>query len=76
MSKDVCFRVAGKRNIMENKDKSEMNDEYDFCGKQGVRGKYYKALQKGYKTIIHKSDSSTIETEKRPIARRIVFECQ
>ena len=44
-----------------------MKDEYDFRGKQGVRGKYYKAIQKGYKTIIHKSDGSTVVTETRPI---------
>ena len=44
-----------------------MRDEYDFRGKQGVRGKYYKALQKGYTTIIHKSDGSTVVKETRPI---------
>lgn len=44
-----------------------MKDEYDFRGKQGVRGKYYKTIQKGYKTIIHKSDGSTVVTETRPI---------
>ena len=52
---------------MNSKNKDEMKDEYDFRGKQGVRGKYYKAIQKGYKTIIHKSDGSTVETETRPI---------
>lgn len=44
-----------------------MKDEYDFRGKQSVRGKYYKTIQKGYKTIIHKSDGSTVVTETRPI---------
>jgi hypothetical protein len=52
---------------MSNKDKDEMREEYDFRGKKGVRGKYYKAMQKGYKTIIHKSDGSTITRETRPI---------
>ncbi|CAN5849729.1 hypothetical protein BH20ACI4_BH20ACI4_32640 [soil metagenome] len=52
---------------MNSKNKDEMKDEYDFRGKQGVRGKYYKALQKGYKTIIHKADGSTVETISRPI---------
>lgn len=47
------------------KEKEEMREEYDFS--KGVRGKYYKAMQKGYKTIIHKSDGSTVETETRPI---------
>ncbi len=44
-----------------------MREEYDFRGKQGVRGKYYKPLQKGHTTIIHKSDGSTVVTETRPI---------
>ena len=52
---------------MNSENKDEMKDEYDFRGKQGVRGKYYKAIQKGYKTITHKSDGSTVETETRPI---------
>lgn len=52
---------------MKNNTKDEMRDEYNFRGKKGVRGKYYKALQKGYKTIIHKSDGSTVVKETRPI---------
>lgn len=44
-----------------------MREEYDFRGKQGVLGKYYKALQKGHTTIIHKSEGSIIITETRPI---------
>lgn len=44
-----------------------MQSEYDFRGKQGVRGKYYEAMRKGYKTIIHNSDGTTTETETRPI---------
>lgn len=44
-----------------------MREEYDFRGKQSIRGKYYKALQKGHTTIIHKSDGSTVVTETRPI---------
>ncbi len=47
--------------------KDEMRAEYDFRGKKGVRGKYYEAMQKGYRTIIHKSDGSTIVKETRPI---------
>ena len=44
-----------------------MHEEYDFSGKKGVRGKYYKAMREGYKTIIHKSDGTTVEKETRPI---------
>ena len=44
-----------------------MRKEYDFRDKKGVRGKYYKAMQEGHKTIIHKSDGSTVVREYRPI---------
>lgn len=52
---------------MSNKDKDEMLEEYDFRGKKGVRGKYYKKMQEGFKTVIHKSDGSTVVREIRPI---------
>ena len=52
---------------MKNNSKDEMQAEYDFRGKKGVRGKYYEAMQKGYTTIIHKSDGSTVVKETRPI---------
>lgn len=48
-----------------NKKTEEMRDEYDFS--KAVRGKHAKALQNGHKTIIHKSDGSTIARETRPI---------
>jgi len=47
------------------KEKDEMREEYDFTG--GVRGKHFKARQKGYTTIVHKSDGSTVVKETRPI---------
>lgn len=40
-----------------------MRDEYDFRGKEGARGKHYKAMREGYITIIHKSDGSTVVKE-------------
>jgi hypothetical protein len=52
---------------MSSDSKDKMRAEYDFRGKKGVWGKYYEALQKGYKTIIHKSDGSTVVKETRPI---------
>jgi hypothetical protein len=53
---------------MKNNNKDEMRDEYDFSGKKGVRGKYYDAMRKGYTTIIHKSDGSTVvKKQRRPI---------
>ena len=35
-----------------------MREEYDFSS--GVRGKHFKAGQKGYTTIIHQSDGLTV----------------
>ena len=47
------------------KQKDGMREEYDFS--KGVRGKHFEAMRKGYKTIIHKSDGSTVVRETRPI---------
>jgi len=35
-----------------------MLPEYDFTGKQGVRGKYYRSMQKGYTVRIHNEDGT------------------
>ena len=64
------FEWAERKFMNKDKEKNEMREEYDFRGKQGVRGKYYEAMRKGYKTIIHKSDGTTEETETRPIFLR------
>jgi hypothetical protein len=37
----------------------EMLPEYDFSGQKGVRGKYYRARQKGYIIRIHNEDGTT-----------------
>ena len=36
-----------------------MLPEYDFTGKRGERGKYYRSLQKGYTVHIHNEDGTT-----------------
>ena len=36
-----------------------MLPEYDFRGKKGIRGKYYRGLQKGYTVRIHNEDGTT-----------------
>lgn len=36
----------------------EMLPEYDFTGKQGVRGKYYQAYQQGHTVKIHQADGA------------------
>ena len=51
--------------MSKNKEKGEMRDEYDFS--KGVRGKHFEAIQKGFTTIIHKSDGSAVVKETRPI---------
>ena len=37
---------------------TEMLPEYDFSGKEGVRGKYYRAYQQGHTVKIHEKDGS------------------
>lgn len=41
-----------------NKD-DEVKEEYDFSGKKGVRGKYYKAYREGHTVKINREDGST-----------------
>ena len=36
----------------------EMLPEYDFSGKQGVRGKYYQAYQQGHAIRVYQDDGS------------------
>lgn len=52
---------------MKVDEKDEMKPEYDFRGKKGERGKYYRAMKNGYTTIVHKSDGSTVTRETHPI---------
>jgi len=40
---------------------------YDFTGKKGVRGKYYRDLQKGHVVRIHHEDGSVTEQHFGPI---------
>jgi len=39
----------------------DMQPEYDFSGKKGVRGKYYRAYQQGYTIRIQQADGSVVE---------------
>jgi hypothetical protein len=41
---------------------AEMLPEYDFSGKQGVRGKYHRAYQQGHTVRIHEEDG-TVTTQ-------------
>ena len=44
----------------------DMLPEYDFRGKKGVRGKYYRDMQKGYTIRIHNEDGSVTEKHIGP----------
>lgn len=38
----------------------DMLDEYDFSGKEEVRGKYYQAYRKGHTVRIHQEDGRIV----------------
>jgi len=48
-----------KRKTSEHTD-DEMLPEYDFTGKNVVRGKHAKALREGYTVTIHKEDGTIV----------------
>ena len=48
-------------NVTHMHDDDEMQPEYDFS--KGVRGKHYRAYQRGYKVVIHKTDGTTEERD-------------
>lgn len=50
--------MSNEHNTAEFDD--DMQPEYDFSGKQGVRGKYYQRLRDGYTVKIHQEDGTTI----------------
>ena len=64
---------------MKKRVKSQMNDElrpeYDLRRllKNSVRGKHYKALQKGYTIKIHKSDGTTVLKHVKPADGAVVL---
>ena len=55
---------------MKNKtlepDEDEMLPEYDFAGKNVVRGKHYRAMQQGYTVSIHNEDGTVSEQRFGP----------
>lgn len=50
--------MSNKHNNINPDD--DMKPEYDFSGKQGVRGKYYQRLRDGYAIKIQQQDGTTI----------------
>jgi hypothetical protein len=47
-----------KKGKAESAAPEEMRLEYDFSGKQGARGKYYRSYREGHSVRIHKPDGS------------------
>lgn len=38
----------------------DLKPEYDFSGREGVRGKYYRSYREGHKVRIHQDDGTTL----------------
>ena len=59
-----------KANKIDPKDYDDgMLPEYDFAGKKGVRGKYYRGMLKGYSVHIHNEDGSVTVRHYGPMIR-------
>jgi hypothetical protein len=52
----------------------DLRPEYDFTGVPGVRGKYSKALQKGYTRVVHQKDGTKEITYVRPLDGSVVLD--
>jgi hypothetical protein len=46
------------KKLREKAPAADMLAEYDFTGKRGVRGKYYRAYRKGHKVRIYKENGT------------------
>jgi hypothetical protein len=57
-------------NIPEDYDDG-MLPEYDFSGKKGVRGKYYRAMSDGYSVRIHNEDGTVTEQRFGPLENTV-----
>jgi hypothetical protein len=57
-------------NIPEDYDDG-MLPEYDFTGKKGVRGKYYRAMSEGYTVRIHNEDGTVTEQHFGPLENTV-----
>jgi hypothetical protein len=52
----------------------DLRPEYDFTGVPGVRGKYSKALRKGYTRVVHQRDGTKEIAYVRPLAGSVVLD--
>ncbi|MBI5567484.1 MAG: hypothetical protein HY870_21470 [Chloroflexi bacterium] len=46
------------KKVKDRQSDQDMRPEYDFTGKPGVRGKYYRAYQQGHLVRIHETDGT------------------
>ncbi len=60
-----------KKNYKQSED-NDMRPEYDFTG--GIRGKHYKAYQKGHSVTVHKTDGTTVIQDYKPEKNIIILE--
>lgn len=51
-----------------------MLPEYDFTGKKGVRGKYYRSMREGYTVRIHNEDGTVTEQRFGPLENTVTLE--
>lgn len=63
-----------KRKIAEPTKEDDMLPEYDFRGKNLVRGKHAKAMREGYTVTIHKEDGSTVVQNFTPQKNAVVLD--
>jgi hypothetical protein len=52
----------------------DLRPEYDFTGVPGVRGKYAKALRKGYTRVVHQKDGTKEITHALPLVGSVVLD--
>ena len=48
-------------NTRKTPEPAEMLREYDFRGKKGVRGKYYRAYRQGHTVRVRQDDGTVVE---------------
>jgi hypothetical protein len=66
-------KFMNNNNIPQDQD-PDMLPEYDFKGKKGVRGKYYRAMQQGYTVRVTNEDGTVTVTHVEPKEGAIVLD--
>jgi hypothetical protein len=61
-------------NVGKRRKSQEMQDEYDFAGKKGVRGKYYRAYRRGHAVRVTREDRTVSERHFTPKEGAVMLE--